>query len=252
MDQANAAVDVARANLAAITDTEERNALQLQAAKEQETQALLALSAQQLSTDNYVIKAPWSGVVLAVNVSAGDMTSPQMSLVKLADTSAWYVETYVDEVDILNVKDGQDAQVTIDPYPDATFAGTVSYVGKTLVRTPEGLNSYSVKIRLTTPPGTVVDGMSADATIVLSTAKGVLAIPVESIINENGKTYVMLVTTNARNRDVTTKTSITVGLTGDEYVQVTSGLTAGDRILRQPVTTSQTPATSGSPFSGGQ
>jgi RND family efflux transporter MFP subunit len=252
VDQANAAVDVARANLAAVADTEERNALQLQAAREQETQALLALNAQKLSADNYVIKAPWSGVILAVNVSSGDMTSPQMSLIKLADTSVWYVETYVDEVDILNVKDGQDAQVTIDPYPDATFAATVSYVGRTLVRTPEGLNSYSVKIRLTTPPATVVDGMSADATVVLSTAKGVLAVPVESVINENGKTYVMLVTTNARNRDVTTRTAITVGLAGDEYVQVTSGLAAGDRILRQPVTTTQTPATSGSPFSGGQ
>ena len=252
LNQANAAVELARANLAAIVDTEERNTLQLQSAKEQEMQALLALNAQQLSSDNYVIKAPWNGTVLAVNVSTGDMVSPQTSLVKVADTSSWNVETYVDEVDILNVKDGQDAQVTIDPYPDENFDGRVSYVGRTLVRTPEGLNSYSVKIRLTTPPATVVDGMSADATIILSTAKGVLAVPIESIINENSKSYVMVLSTGARNRVVTTRTEITIGLAGDDYVQVTSGLKAGDRILRQPVVASQTPATSGSPFSGGQ
>jgi multidrug efflux pump subunit AcrA (membrane-fusion protein) len=251
VDQAKASVEVAKANLAGLSDTEQRNVLQLQSAREQESQALLALNAQKLSSENYVVKAPWSGTVLAVSVSTGDMVSPQTSLMKIADTSVWNVETYVDEVDILNVRDGQDAQITIDSYPDKTFAGKVSYLGRTLVKTPEGLNSYALKIGLTTPPTTVADGMSADATIILSTVKGVLAVPVESVISENGKKYVMLVSSNARNKVVTTKTEIGVGLEGDDYVQVTSGLKAGDHIVRQPVVATQTTPTSGSPFSGG-
>jgi multidrug efflux pump subunit AcrA (membrane-fusion protein) len=251
VDQAKASVAVAKANLAGLSDTEQRNVLQLQSAREQESQALLALNAQKLSSENYVVKAPWSGTVLAVNVSTGEMVSPQTSLMKIADTSVWNVETYVDEVDILNVRDGQDAQITIDSYPDKTFAGKVSYLGRTLVKTPEGLNSYALKIGLTTPPTTVADGMSADATIILSTVKGVLAVPVESVISENGKKYVMLVSSNARNKVVTTKTEIGVGLEGDDYVQVTSGLKAGDHIVRQPVVATQTTPTSGSPFSGG-
>jgi HlyD family secretion protein len=93
--------------------------------------------------------------------------------------------------------------------------------------------------------------MSADATIILSTAKGVLAVPVESIIGENGKKYIMLVSTNSRNKIVTTKTEIGVGLEGEDYVQVTSGLKAGDVIQRQPVVTTST-TSSGSPFMGGQ
>jgi HlyD family secretion protein len=251
LDQATASVEVAKANLAALSETEQRTALQLQSAQEQESQALLALNAQELSSDNYVVRAPWGGTVLAVSVSAGDMASPQTSLVKIADTSAWNVETYVDEVDILNVKDGQEALITIDPYPGKDFAGTVSYRGRTLVRTPEGLNSYAMKIRVITPPATVVDGMSADATVILSTVKGVLAVPVESVIGENGKKYVMLVSTNARNKVVTTKTEIGVGLEGDDYAQVTSGLKAGDIIQRQPVVTTTTTPSS-SPFMGGQ
>jgi multidrug efflux pump subunit AcrA (membrane-fusion protein) len=251
VDQAKASVAVAKANLAGLSDTEQRNVLQLQSAREQESQALLALNAQKLSSENYVVKAPWSGTVLAVNVSTGEMVSPQTSLMKIADTSVWNVETYVDEVDILNVRDGQDAQITIDSYPDKTFAGKVSYLGRTLVKTPEGLNSYALKIGLTTPPTTVADGMSADATIILSTVKGVLAVPVESVISENGKKDVMLVSSNARNKVVTTKTEIGVGLEGDDYVQVTSGLKAGDHIVRQPVVATQTTPTSGSPFSGG-
>jgi HlyD family secretion protein len=252
LEQADAAVRVAKTNLAGLPDTERRNAFQLQSAREQESQALLALHAQGLASDNYVIRAPWNGTVLAVNVSAGDTAMPQTGLVKVADTSEWNVETYVDEVDILNIRNGQDARVTIDSYPDKDFAGTVSYLGRTLVRTPEGLNSYAVKIQLTAPPATVVDGMSADATVILSTAKDVLAIPVESVISENSRKYVLLVSSGTRNRVVTTRTEIGVGLEGDDYVQVTSGLKQGDRIVRQPAVTSQTTGTSGSPFAGGQ
>jgi RND family efflux transporter MFP subunit len=252
VEQADASVTLAQANLSGYTDTERRTALQLQSAQEQETQAALALSAQRLLLDNYVLKAPWDGTVLAINVSVGDMATPQTSLVKIAQTSGWNVETYVDEVDILNIKLGQEAQVAIDPYPGTEFAGTVSYLGKTLVRTPEGLNAYSLRIRLTTPPPTLVDGMSGDATVILSTAKNVLAVPVESLLNENGKKSVVLVTKNAGGKTVQTKTEVSTGLEGDEYVQVVSGLKAGDTILRQQPVVSQTSTSSGPPFMGGQ
>jgi HlyD family secretion protein len=251
VEQADASVVLAQANLSGYPDTERRTALQLQSAQEQESQAALALSAQRLLLDNYILKAPWDGTVLAINVSVGDMATSQTILAKVAQTQSWNVETYVDEVDILNIKLGQEARVAIDPYPDEEFAGTVFYLGKTLVRTPEGLNAYALKIRLTTPPATLVDGMSGDATVILSTVRAVLAVPVESLLSEGGKEYVMLMTKNARGKSVTTKTEVSTGLEGDEYVQVTSGLKAGDTILRQPVVT-QTSTSSGPPFMGGQ
>ena len=61
----------------------------------------------------------------------------------------------------------------------------------------------------------------------------------------------MLVSTNARNKVVTTKTEIGIGLEGEDYVQVTSGLKAGDTIQRQPVVTT-TSTSSSPPFMGGQ
>lgn len=250
VEQANSSVTLAQANLSGYADTERRASLQLQSAQEQESQAALALSAQKLLLDNYVVKAPWDGTVLAVSVSIGDVVTPQASLAKVAQTSAWNVEAYVDEVDILNIKLGQEALVSIDPYPGQEFAGTVSYLGKTLVRTPEGLNAYALKIRLTTPPATLVDGMSGDGTVILSTATNTLAVPVESVLSEGGKKYVMLITTNARGRVVTTRTEIATGLEGDEYVQVISGLKAGDMIQRQPTVTTTT--LTGPPFMGGQ
>lgn len=252
LGEANSSVKVAQANLASIADTEAKNVLQLQSAKEQEYQALLTLNAQKLLSDNYVVKAPWNGVITALNVQVGDQlsgstsqASGSTSVVVIADVSAWNVEAYIDEVDILHVKIGQDASMTIDPYSSQTLTGKVTYVGHTLVTTSSSVSAYAVKIQLTNPPTTLVAGMSCDASITVSVTKGVLAVPVESISSENNKKYVTMITTGADKKTTTTKTEVKTGIEGDEYVQITSGLNAGDRILRKASTTnsSSTPST---------
>jgi RND family efflux transporter MFP subunit len=249
--QAQAGLAVAQRNVDGFADTERKNNLQVDATREQELQAKLALGQQRLTSDNYTVKAPYDGVVILVNVKEDDYATPQMTLAKVASTTGINVETFVDEIDILNVKQGQDASISIDPYPDATFAGTVSYVGRAQVRTPEGLNAYSVRIALLNPPASIVDGMSADATIILSVARGVLAVPVESIIGEDGKKYVMLVSTSANGKVTTVKTEVTTGVEGEDYVEVKTGLSAGDQIQRQPAIATSTTGTSDSPFMGG-
>ena len=249
VDQAAAAVRLAEVNVAGFADTEQRNALQLETAREQERQALLAWNAQRVSLENYTLTAPWDGTILAVNAEPGDYASPQAALVTIADTSSWHIETYVDEIDVPNVHAGQTALVAIDAYPATQFAGRVAEVGRTLVRTPEGLSSYKLTIELTNPPPAAFDGMSADATIVLSTAAHVLAVPVESILIEGTTRYVMRVTQQTDAIVTGEKTEVTVGLEGEDYVEITSGLKEGDHIIRQPAITTET--NNQYPFMGG-
>ena len=141
VEQAKSSVTLARASLAAFADTQKKSDLQLQSAKEQENQALLTLQAQQLTSDNYVVKAPWNGVITALNVQVGDQATSATSATSgtsamvIADTSGWNVQAYVDELDVLHVKTGQDASVTMDAYPNQTFKAKVTYVGTTLVAT---------------------------------------------------------------------------------------------------------------------
>lgn len=249
VDQAAAAVRLAEANVAGFADTEQRNALQLETAQEQERQALLAWNAQKVSLESYTLTAPWDGTILAVNAETGDYASLQAALITIADTSSWHIETYVDEIDVPNVHTGQTALVAIDAYPDTQFAGRVAEVGRTLVRTPEGLSSYELTVDLTNPPLTVVDGMSADATIVLSTAAHVLAVPVESILIEGTTRYVMRVTQQTGTTVTAEKAEVTVGLEGEDYVEVASGLKEGDHIIRQLAVTTGT--SDQYPFMGG-
>lgn len=250
VEQAKSSVTLARASLAAFADTQKKSDLQLQSAKEQEYQALLTLNAQKLSSDNYVVKAPWNGVITALDVEQGDVANSGTAVAEMADQATWNVEAYIDEVDILNVKTSQDATVTIDPYASKTFSGKVIYVGHTLITNSQNVAAYAIRIQLTTPPTTLVAGMSCDASITVSVAKGVLAVPVESILSENGKKYVTVITTGADKKTTTTKTEVKTGIEGDEYVQITSGLKAGDRILRKAsTTTTSSSSASSSPSS---
>jgi len=244
VEQAKSSVTLARSSLAAFADTQKKSDLQLQSAKEQEYQALLTLNAQKLSSDNYVVKAPWNGVITALDVEQGDVANSGTAVAEMADQATWNVEAYIDEVDILNVKTSQDATVTIDPYASKTFSGKVIYVGHTLTTNSQNVAAYAIKIQLTTPPTTLVAGMSCDASITIAVAKGVLAVPVESILSENGKKYVTVITTGAdKKTTTTTRTEVKTGIEGDDYVQITSGLKAGDRILRTAGTISSTNTT---------
>ena len=252
VEQARSSVTLARSSLAAFADTQKKSDLQLQAAKEQENQALLTLQAQQLTSSNYVVKAPWNGVITALNVQVGDQATSATSATTattatvIADTSGWNVQAYVDELDVLHVKAGQDASVTMDAYPNQTFKAKVTYVGTTLVATSSSVNAYAIKIQFTKPPTALVAGMTADASITTSSAKGVLAVPVESILSENGKNYVTVISVDASNKRTTTRTEVKTGIEGDVYVQIISGLKAGDRILRTASATTTTSSSTSS------
>src|SRR5450830_306827 len=134
VEQAKSSVTLARSSLASFADTQKKSDLQLQSAKEQENQALLTLQAQQLTSDNYVVKAPWNGVITSLNVQVGDQATSATSATSattatvISDTSGWNVQAYVDELDVLHVKTGQDASVTMDAYPNQTFKAKVTYV----------------------------------------------------------------------------------------------------------------------------
>ena len=78
----------------------------------------------------------------------------------------------------------------------------------------------------------------------MSVAKGVLAVPSAAIITSNGKSYVDVIAVDADKKITTSKVEVKTGTEGDEYVEITSGLKAGDRILRKASTTVTTTSTS--------
>jgi multidrug efflux pump subunit AcrA (membrane-fusion protein) len=251
VEQAKASVATAQANLAAFPETQRKAELQIQSNEEAKQQALISLNATKELAENYVITAPLAGTITALNVTVGDNASVGTSVATFSDVTGWYISAYVDEVDILNVKNGEDASVTMDQYSGKTFAGKVSYVSHSLGTTSNSVSAYPIKVLMTESPSTLVDGMSADADITVSVAKGVLAVPSAAISTSNGKSYVDIIAMGADKKVTTSRVEVKTGIEGDEYVEVTSGLKAGDRILRKASTTATTTTSTSSTQSDG-
>jgi len=111
----------------------------------------------------------------------------------LADMSTITAEVKVDETDIVNVKLGQDAEVTIDAIPKKKFKGVVSEIGNNAVLRSTGVSTaqttggsqeakdFKVVVTLSEPPENLRPGLSATAKITTATKKDVLAIPIQAL-----------------------------------------------------------------------
>ncbi len=102
--------------------------------------------------DEYVLRAPFDGVIYLVNVEVDDMVNKHSRVAELIDPSNVVIEGYVDATEVGRVVPGSTAQVTIDSLPGGELSGTVIYVAAD-PRTERGVISYSVHIRVDLPAG---------------------------------------------------------------------------------------------------
>jgi HlyD family secretion protein len=144
-------------------------------------------------------EAPFDGVITNLPVREGEtvvigiQNSPGSTLMTLADMSVITSEVKVDETDIVNVRLGQPADVTIDAIPHKIFHGVVSEIGdNAIVRstgvatsqatsTSEEAKDFKVVVTLTDPPADLRPGLSSTAKITTAVRSRVLSIPIQAL-----------------------------------------------------------------------
>jgi HlyD family secretion protein len=144
-------------------------------------------------------EAPFDGVITNLPVREGEtvvigiQNSPGSTLMTLADMSVITSEVKVDETDIVNVRLGQSAEVTIDAIPHKIFHGLVSEIGdNAIVRstgvatsqatsTSEEAKDFKVVVTLTDPPEDLRPGLSSTAKITTATRANVVSIPIQAL-----------------------------------------------------------------------
>ena len=192
------------------------------------------LESTQDSLENYTITAPISGQVIQKAAKVGDNItrsgSSDTTLAVIYDLSSLTFEMSIDELDIQNVKVGQEVEVTADAFEGQTFSGTVTNVSLQSTYS-NGVTTYPVTVTLE-ESGDLLPGMNVDGTIIIDQAEDVLTIPVDSLMRGN-QVYVKDDTipepadgVPAGFRAVQVKT----GLTNDAYVEITEGLSEGDQV----------------------
>lgn len=138
--------------------------------------------------DDAVLYAPVSGVVSAVNVTAGNPAPTGQSAVEITEPGRLYLEVPFDETRAAGLQVGQPATVQFDALPARTIPGTVSRVDP-VARSSGQVASVTVRIRL--PEATEVKpGFTATASVTTRRVRDAVVIPLETTTDENGKTRV--------------------------------------------------------------
>ncbi len=216
------------------------------ATQNQVSNSKLSLEQQQLSyqntvdkLDDYTITAPIDGTIITKNIKVGDTldtTNGQTTMAVIYDLSYLTFDISLDELDVNKVAVGQTVNISCDSLTDAgTFEGTITKVS-VAGTTSNGVTTYPVTVQIDDIPDGLLPGMNVDATIVISEAADALAVPVAAV--QRGNT-VYVKDSSAKNTDGAMVNGVTLpdgwravevetGLSNDDYIEITSGLSEGD------------------------
>lgn len=136
--------------------------------------------------------APFDGVVSALNVEQGEvvitgtMNNPGTQILVVSDLSRMLVRADVDETDVVNMKLGQKAKISVDAMPDTSYQGTVIEIGNTAKRssvsTVEGQTNFEVKVVFDSLVPEVRPGMTADVEISTATHTAAPGVPIQAVV----------------------------------------------------------------------
>ncbi|MCP4416529.1 MAG: HlyD family efflux transporter periplasmic adaptor subunit [Chloroflexi bacterium] len=174
-----------------------------------------------------VLRAPFAGVVLDVFVTPGEAVVAGSSLVLLSDPSLGEVRTTVIEEDLADVQIGQPAELFFDARPDLAVQGTVARIVPQRVM-GEARPLYHVYITLDERlPEAVFPGMTVDASIIVAEELDTVRLPRTLVRPRSDGTAVVQLWQNGQQ----VEQEITVGLRGDVFMVIQSGLQPGDEVI---------------------
>ena len=173
--------------------------------------------------NNTVIKAPISGYVASKNGNVGQIAAVGSPMFSIKNTEGVNAEIYVTESVIPYINVGTKTSVSVNSASMTDIKGEVTVVNT--VKNPQtGL--YTVRIKIDNEDDKLKIGMMADVVLETQSKTGVIIIPSDSIIQDDDGYYVYVVKENIAEKRV-----ITIGITNNDFTEVTSGLSADETVV---------------------
>jgi hypothetical protein len=169
-------------------------------------------------------------MVATVNAKKGESVSGSATITLI--TKQRIAEITMNEVDVAKVKVGQKANITFDAIADLNITGTIVEVD-TLGTATQGVVSYGIKIAFDTQDERVKPGMSMSVAIILENKMDVLLVPIVAVKSSTQGSYVEILVDGQPQRK-----TVTVGSSSDTMTEVVDGLSEGEEIITQTITTS--------------
>lgn len=190
-------------------------------AKLKEMEALLAQ--EQIRLQNTNIVAPFQGEIIRKYVDAGALVSSSTPIVTLVHTMTLKIVANVLERDIPLLKPGMKATIRTETYPERVFEGRVVRINIGLELSTRTLQA---EIEIPNSNRLLKPGMFARTEVVLLAKPGVLAIPGNAVILDQGERFVYVLEGNRAARR-----AIVTGIEQDRFLEVKEGLKEGDQVV---------------------
>lgn len=189
----------------------------------------ISLELVKLDIDGGTIYAPYNGIVLSSAYKEGQYASPGINAISII-SSDFIIKANVNEIDVVNLQVGQDVDIRLDAYYENEFSGKIIKISP-ISSNIGGVVSFELTVKPETGNGPeFLYGLSASLTITTSGVEDVLFVPIQSVYEENGKSYVDLVAEDGG----TEKKEVTTGMFNYDFIEIKSGLNEGDTILTSP------------------
>ncbi len=214
----------------------ENSRIEYTSAMEQLKIAKTELEKAESNLNSTVLRSPIDGVVISMNVGAGEFVSPVQSrplFVIANDLTKMKVEAHVSEADIGKLREGQEAFFEVDAYPGHQFNGGIKQI-RNRPTTNNNVVTYDVLILVNNNDELKLKpGMTAEVEILVANQNGVLRIPTaalrfippqSSLIEEDSNDLkngpmVWTLLNNGRLKPVVVET----GISDDEFTQILGG-----------------------------
>lgn len=174
------------------------------------------------------VLASQDGLITSVEYDEDTATSAtETQILTLYPQKQMTVTISIDETDILSLKEGQEAQITVSSVSDDAFTGSVTSISK-VADTSTGVTRYSAEVTLDREEGMLV-GMTANVDVRIEGTENALIIPVDAL-HQNSASYYVYTGYDEEQKRYTGRTDVTIGMQNDDYVEITSGLNEGDTV----------------------
>ncbi len=187
-------------------------------------EARFRLAAVQARLSDRLIKAPFDGVLGLRQVSEGTFLSSNTAITTIDAIDLIWLDFYVPERFIATLVSGQEVEATVEAYPGRVFKGLVKTVDS---RVDPVTRSVLIRAEIENTDHALRPGLLMTVDVISSSHMAVSA-PEEAVIPTGGKNYVFVV-----KGDEAERREVTLGLRRPGYVEVISGIAAGDRIVVQ-------------------
>ncbi|MCZ6603310.1 MAG: efflux RND transporter periplasmic adaptor subunit [Planctomycetota bacterium] len=197
--------------------------------------ARAAVDRARVEKEKTEVRAPFSGVVSAVYAEVGELATPMNSpgdiairagpILEVVNLDRLYVRAEIDEVDMGELEENLPVRITLDPFPDTSFAGRVTRVAPIVSDIQEKNRTVEIEVVFDRPEDSdsLLPGTSADVEVILESHESSVRIPSHALLE--GDRVLML------NGSHLVARNLEIGLRNWDFVEVISGLEEGEQVV---------------------